>query len=123
MKNEKERIRMTSGLGGLFRKAGKWFKVLKHQGVHIIYEEIDIDEYDKRIHDLADKITRSPQVDLGDILRDALYDLPLKRLGKIEEMLSQELVKPEPSVKTTKRDRGTCINLAIGGKYACVLRD
>ncbi len=123
VEGKKERIRMTTGIGGLFHKAGKWFKVLKHQGVHNIYEEIDLEEYDKRVCGLAKKIVSSPNVDLTDILRDALYDLPLERLGKIEEMLKQEMAKATPSVKTTKRDRGTCVNLAIGGKFAVELRE
>lgn len=116
-----EKIKMTDNQG-MFRKEKKVFKAHHYTGVHIVYEEIDPEEYDLRISTLADKISSLPEVDLKDVLRDALYDLSLKRLEIVEKALEKELAKVKPSVKTTKRDRGTCINLAIGGRFAFQIR-
>ena len=117
----KERIKMTDNQG-MFKKGSKVFKVHHYSGVHIVYDEIDMDVYDKRIQELTDKLCSLPEVDLKDILKDALYDLSLKRLEKVETSLEKELEKENPQVRTTKRDRGTCINLAIGKRFACELR-
>ncbi len=116
-----EKIKMTSDQG-MFRKDGKLFKVSRYSGVHTYYEEIDPKQYDERIHKLAEQLASMPDVDLMDVLRDALYDVPLRRLEVIEQKLAAELEKKVPQVRTTKRDRGTCINLAIGGRYALELR-
>ena len=119
----KSAFKVTTGLGTTMYKDGKLFKVLKFSKTSEVFIEVNPAEYDKRIHDLSKKIASYPGVDLLDVLRDALYDLPLARLEVIENMLSGEAEKPEPQVKTTKRDRGTCINVAIGGKFAFELRE
>ena len=106
----------------MFKKNGKTFHALEYKGVTITYEEVDPKEYDKRIHDLANEINELPCVDLMDVLRDALYDLPLKKLAIVEKRFKKELQKDEPKVTTTVRDRGTCVGLAIGGKRAFELR-
>jgi len=117
----KEQITMTDNRM-MFTKDGKTFHALEYKGVTITYEEIDTRDYDNRIRNLADKINALPKVDLMDVLRDALYDMPLKKLIKVERQLAKELKKEEPHVKTTVRDRGTCVGLAIGGKRALELR-
>lgn len=112
---------------GLVHKGGKIFKAEKWHGPKVRMVEIDAAEYDARVQRLADTIMASPGVNLVDILKDALYDVPLKRLDTIEAMVSEEVKKAKtekrtPDMKTTKRDRGTCINLAVGGKFCAVLR-
>jgi len=116
-------FKATTGFRTTIFKDGKAYKVLRHSRTSDIFVEVDLSEYDNRIFSLADKITSSPGVDLKDILRDALYDLPLELLSKIEERVNTEVAKPEPDIKTTKRERGTCINLAIGGRWAMELRE
>ena len=108
---------------GMFRKGSKLFKVHHYSGVRIVYEEINQNEYDERVRGIAETIAIQPDVDLIDVLRDALYDLPLKRLEGVESALSKELATEEPKINTTSRDRGTCINLAIGKRFAFNIRD
>ena len=116
-------FKMTTGLGTTMYKDGKMFKAVKFSKTNVIFIEVKPEEYDRRIHDVADKIASYPGVDLKDVLRDALYDLPLSRLDVIEKMLADETEKGEPQIRTTKRDRGTCINVAIGGRFAFELRE
>ena len=116
-----EQITMTDNRM-MFTKDGKTFHALEYKGVTITYEEIDPKEYDKRIRQLADRIDALPGVNLVDVLRDALYDMPLKKLAKVENKFKAELEKKDPQVKTTVRDRGTCVGLAIGGKRTLELR-
>ncbi len=120
-KKNKEQITMTDNRM-MFKKNGKTFHALEYKGVTIIYEEIDLKKYDKRIRDLATEIASMKDVDLMDVLRDALYDLPLKKLAKVEKRFEKEIQQDEPKVKTTVRDKGTCVGLAIGGKRVFELR-
>jgi len=106
----------------MFKKNGKTFHALEYKGVTITYQEIDPKEYDKRIRDLATEMNALPDVDLMDVLRDALYDMPLKKLAKVEKRFEAELKKTYPKVATTVRDKGTCVGFAIGGKRAFELR-
>ena len=119
---KKDQITMTSNQG-IFRKGNKLYKAHHYIGnVRIVYEEIDLQEYDKRIHLLAEKIASQPDVDLLDVLKDALYDVSLKRLEMVEQAFIKELAKEKPQIRTTKRDRGTCINIAIGKRFALEVR-
>lgn len=117
----KEQITMTDNQG-MFKKDGKTFKALEYKGVTIVYEEIDPKKYAERISKLTTEMASMPDVDLIDVLRDALYDMPLKRLAKIERRFKEELKKAKPKVTTTVRDKGTCVGFAIGGKRAFELR-
>lgn len=104
------------------------YKLREWKGHKGYYVEIDVEEYDKRVHALAQKIASMPQVDLLSILRDALYDIPLKRLEKVEEMIEKELSEAtlenrEPKIETNARRRGTCVNLNVGGRFALELRE
>ncbi|KKM90934.1 hypothetical protein LCGC14_1233540 [marine sediment metagenome] len=116
-----DRIKMTDNQG-MFKKGQKVFKVHHYSGVNIVYEEIDVNQYDERVVKLAKKIAGMPEVNLLDVLTDALYDISLKRLEKVEKSFAEELEKADPQVRTTKRDRGTCINLAIGKRFAFEVR-
>ncbi len=117
-----EQITMTDNRM-MFKKDGKTFHALEYKGVTITYEEIDPKEYDERVRKLADEMASMPDVDLMDVLRDALYDLPLKKLAKVEARFKKELAEEdEPNVKTTVRDKGTCVGFAIGGKRVFELR-
>lgn len=103
------------------------YKVRKWHGGKLLYEEIDLGDYDKRIENLAKKIASMPQVDLLSLVKDALYDLTLERLDRVEGMVSTEVAKAKeekrkPEIKTTPRQRGTCVNLAVGGRFALMLR-
>lgn len=113
---------------GLLYKDGKYFKEKRREGPKYYYVEVDPKEYDDRIKTLAEKIMKCPKVDLGDLLRDALYDIPLTVLDRLEKDLAKELELAEtrgtePSVKTVKRERGTCVSLAIGGRREWILRE
>ena len=121
--SKKETIEMTDNRG-MLKRGTTIFKAKSHKGVKMIFEEIELEEYDKRVNDLAVKIAKMPEVDLMGALKDALYDMTLDRLTKVEKMLEKELEKEKPQVKTTSDQtyRGTCVNLAIGGKFAVELR-
>ena len=111
----------------MLKRGSTYLKVRKWVGGKLYYEEIDLEEYDKRIAELAKKIASAPEVDLLSLLKDALYDLNLDRLDRVEQMVNTELEKSKkekrPSnIKTTPRQRGTCVNLAVGGKFAVMLR-
>ena len=117
---------MTDGspYHGMLKRGTTIFKAKKHRGVQITYEEIDLEEYDKRVDLLAKKVAKMPGVDLLAVLKDALYDLSLDNLSEVEKKMDKELKKPEPIV-VTKVDttyRGTCVNLNIGGKNIVQLR-
>ncbi len=121
-----EKFIMTDGspYNGMLKRGNTVFKAKSHKGTNITYQEIDLEEYDKRVDHLAHTITQSPEVDLLAILKDALYDLPLDYLAQVEKKLGMELKKPEPQIET-KVDttyRGTCVNLRIGGKNLVELR-
>lgn len=108
---------------GMLHEGRRLFKAHHWAGTRVVYEEIDVAEYDRRIADLAEKLSAMPGVDLLAVLKDALYDLSLKRLEKVEAALCKEVeTSEEPRVVTTSRDRGTCINIAIGGRFAFQVR-
>lgn len=91
------------------------------------FVEVDPKEYDERIEKLTNRIASFPGVDLLDVLRDALYDLPLKQLSKLEDKLNKEEIKAKeanskPKVQTRRGERGTCVELRVGGRYAMELR-
>ena len=126
MDNKPEKIVMTDGspYRGMLRRGSTVFKAKKHVGTQITYIEIDLEEYDERVNELAQKLVKMPGVDLVSILKDALYDLPLDYLTSVESKINKELEKPEPKIET-KVDtnyRGTCVNLNIGGKNLVELR-
>ena len=83
-----------------------------------------MEEYDKRVEELAAKIAERPGVDLMAVLKDALYDLSLDYLAEVERKLKKELEKSKPKVvtKTDTTYRGTCVNLNVGGKNLVELR-
>ncbi len=129
-KTEKPKVETftMTDMTGLVNKDGKVFKAQKWRGLRAVMVEINPQEYDARVQRLADMIMASPGVNLVDVLKDALYDLPLDRLAVIEQMVGQELetAKAEgrpPDMKTTKRDRGTCVNLAVAGRFCANLRE
>ena len=126
MDKEPEKIIMTDGspYNSMLLRGSTVFKAKSHKGVRITYQEIDLEEYDKRVEDLAKEIARQPGVNLLAILKDALYDLPLDYLTTIEKKVEEELAKPEPKI-ITKVDttyRGSCVNLNVGGKNLVELR-
>ena len=121
-----ERFTMTDGspYNGMLKRGHSVFKAKSHKGTQITYQEINLEEYDKRVQDLAEKLAKMPDVDLLAILKDALFDIPLDYLSEVERKINKELEKPKPEIKT-KVDttyRGTCVNLNIGGKNLVELR-
>lgn len=113
---------------GIIYEGKKCYKVHSFKGPKARYIEINKVEYDKRVSELATKVITCKSVNLSDVLKDALYDLPLSILDKIESRVNEEISTAkregrEPDIKTTKRDRGTCVNLAIKGRYALELRE
>jgi len=127
MADKKPRIiKMADGspYNAMLIKDGVSYKAKSHKGVEIVYQEINLAEYDERIEKLAQIIGKQPDVDVLGIIKDALCDLPLDYLAKVERELTAELAKPKPKI-VTKKDttyRGTCINLSIGGKNMVELR-
>lgn len=105
---------------GLIQEGKKLFKVHHYGAGHnILYEEVNPEEYDKRIAQLAQRIMEYPTVNLMDIVKDALYDLPLKLLDRLEDKLNKEQERAKtigdtPSVSTKTANRGTCVDLVIG---------
>ena len=125
-KRNGEKFRMTDGspYNSMLKRGSRLYKAKKHIGHEVVYVEIDLEEYDKRINELAQKIAKSPGINLLDLLKDALYDLPLDYVKSIEDKVNKELEKPEPVIKTTtaRTYRGTCVNLNVGGKNLIELR-
>ena len=126
MVDKPEIIKMVDGspYNAMLKRGDKTFKAKSHRGVEITYQEIDVVKYDERIEKLAKIIGEQPDVDVLGIIKDALYDLPLDYLSKVERELTVELEKPKPVIKT-KTDttyRGSCVNLNIGGKNMVELR-
>lgn len=129
-------IKMTDD-GGHFWLDGKLFKAKRFRrgtpneimkGIHRVeYVEVDPSEYDKRIENLARRITSFPKVDLLEVLRDALYDETLDRLDRLEKLLDKEEAKAqeksvEPRIETKRGERGTCVELRVAGRYGMNLR-
>ena len=125
-KKNGEVIKLTDGTpyNSMLRRGSTVFKAQKHKGHEITYVEIDLEEYDKRVDELAKKIAKMPGVDLLAILKDALYDLSLDYLKNVEGKAGKELEKPAPKIatKTATTYRGTCVNLNVGGKNLVELR-
>ena len=125
-KKNGEVIKMTdvSPYNAMIRRGSTVFKAKHHKGHEITYVEIDLEEYDKRVDELARAIAKMPGVDLLATLKDALYDLPLDYLKNVEGKVKKELEKPVPQIKTkvATNYRGTCVNLNIGGKNLVELR-
>lgn len=121
-----EKFTMTDGspYKGMLKRGHSIFKAKSHKGTQITYQEISLEEYDKRVLELATKIAEMPGVDLLAVLKDALYDLSLDYLTQVERKFEKELKKPEPKVatKTDTTYRGTCVNLNVGGKNLVELR-
>lgn len=134
MKNK--RIKMTDDAGH-FWLDGKLYKLYKplattreeamkgiHQGEYVVVKP---EEYDKTVNKLAERISKYPDVDLLDILRDALYDMPLKYVIELDKRLDKEEIKAkeeqrEPRIKTARGERGTCVELRINGRYGMQIR-
>ena len=125
-KENGEVIKMTDGspYNSMLKRGSTLFKAKKHIGHEVVYVEIDLEEYDKRVDALAKTLAKQPGIDLLAILRDALYDLPLDHLKSIENKVKKELEKPKPEIKTKVATtyRGTCVNLNVGGKNLVELR-
>lgn len=125
-KSNGERFRMTDGSphNGMLKRGGILYKAKKHIGHEVIYVEIDLEEYDRRVAELAGNIAKQPGVDMLAILKDALYDLPLDYLKSIEGKVNKELEKPKPEIRTKVATtyRGTCVNLNVGGKNLIEIR-
>jgi len=121
-----ERFTMTDGspYNGMLKRGDTVFKAKSHKGTQITYQEVDLEEYDKRVHDLAVELAKMPSVDLLSILKDALFDLPLDYLNQVETKIHKELEKPAPEIETKvdTKYRGTCVNLRVGGKNLVELR-
>ena len=126
MKEKPEKFTMTDGSPhkAMLQRGNSIFKAKSSKGTTITYQEINLEEYDKRINELATSIAKMPGVDLLGVLKDALYDLSLDYLAKVEKKMKEELKKPEPKVvtKTDTNYRGTCVNLNVGGKNIVELR-
>jgi len=134
--SDKVKIMLTDDAGHFWRE-GKLFKLRRwlsapkdlqmkglHQGEYI---EVDPEEYDAKVEKLARKIAAYPDVDLLDVLRDALYDEPLVFLDKLEKKLQREDTRAEeveskPRVETRRGERGTCVELRIAGRYGMTMR-
>ncbi len=126
-KQEKITFEATDTLGLLY-KDGKYFKELRREGPKINFIEIDPKEYDFRIQALTNKLIKCPGVDLSIILRDALYDMSLSQLDKMEKDINKEIElaearKTEPNIKTKVRERGTCVTLVCDGLYQMTIRE
>ena len=121
-----EKFRMTDGspFNSMLKRGSTLFKAKKHIGHEVVYVEIDLEEYDRRVAELAVNIAKQPGVDMLAILKDALYDLPLDYLKSIEGKVNKELEKPKPEIKTKVATsyRGTCVNLNVGGKNLVEIR-
>jgi len=121
-----EQIKMTDGspYNSMIRRGSTVFKAKSHKGHEITYVEIDLEEYDKRVDELAKNLAKMPGVDLLAILKDALYDLNLDYLKNVESKVNKELSKPEPEIKTqvSTTYRGTCVSLNVAGKNLVELR-
>jgi len=121
-----EKIIMTDGspFNAMIKRGSTIFKAKCHRGHEVTYVEINLEEYDKQVDELAKTIAKQPGIDLLALLKDALYDLPLDYLKSIETKIKKELEKPKPEIKTKTSTtyRGTCVNLNVGGKNLVELR-
>ena len=121
-----EKFIMTDGspFNSMLKRGSTLYKAKCHRGHEVTYVEIDLEEYDKRVDELAKTLAKQPGIDLLAILRDALYDLPLDYLKSIESKVKKELEKSKPEIKTKVATtyRGTCVNLNVGGKNLVELR-
>ena len=128
MAEQLKKMIVTDNLG-MLRRGSTIFKAKSHKGVTIVYQEIDLEEYDKRVTDLADRIAKMPGINLITLLKDALYDIPLDQLEKVEKRFEEEIKRAEETKEkarvamvTEKSYRGTCVDLSIGGKKVVELR-
>lgn len=135
MVGDKANIRMTDD-GGHFWLGGRLYKVKAYRtdaksamkGIHNAeYVEVDPDEYDRRVEELTSRIASFPGVDLKDVLRDALYDMTLDHLSRLEKKLDKEVARAEvasrpPKVETKRGERGTCVELIVGGLFGMQIR-
>jgi hypothetical protein len=124
--------------GGHFWLDGKLYKIKRCfyptkedrlKGTHKAeYVEVDPLEYDARVNALAQRIANFPQVNTLDIIKDALYDMALVHLTRLEDKLNKEeqrakVERRKPQVETKHGERGTCVELRIANRFAIVLRD
>ena len=135
MENDKVKIRMVDDQGHFYLN-GKLYKLQKYarfkgggtkRTFEGVFVEVNPEEYDKRISALTERVMAYPGVVLSDIIKDALYDLQLNVLENLEKRLDKEDMKAAekgqtPKVETKRGDRGTCVELHIGGRYAAQLR-
>ncbi len=125
---EKRKLLKITDNDGLIQEGERLYKAKRYGNGHtIFYVEVDPKEYDKRVEDLATKIIAYPQVSILDIIKDALYDMPLDRLDKLQSMLAKAdadtvATGEPPNVRSKTANRGTCVDLFINDKYACNLR-
>ena len=132
-----KRIRVTMADDqGHFYLDGKLYKLQKYQRFKVdgpsrtfegVFIEVDPEEYDNRIENLTKRVASYPQVILTDLIKDALYDMQLAWLDRLEKRLDEEdkksLATGQPARVETKRGpRGTCVELHVCGRYAAQLR-
>jgi len=126
MSEKSEKFTMTDGElnSGMLKRGSSIFKAKSHRGTIVTFEEINLEEYDKRVSVLATKLAAMPNIDLLVVLKDALYDLSLDHLATVETKFEKEIKKeaPEVSTKVDRTYRGTCVNLSIGGRKVAELR-
>ena len=106
---------------GIYRIGDKYFierkstKKKDKRTWHKTYlQEIDKEDYLKRIDKLVEAIAEHPEVDIRDILWDKFTTMSYSNLEKTEKWLENELKKKKPIIKTT---RGHCVELNIGSHY------
>ena len=126
MRDKPETIKMTDGspYNSMLKRGSTVFKAKCHKGHEITYVEVDLEEYDKRVDDLAQKLAKKPGIDLLAIHKDARYDLQLDYIKNVETKVGKELEKPVPEIKTkvSTTYRGTCVSLNVSGKNLVELR-
>jgi len=136
MPDNKVKLRMTDDSGhfwmdGKLYKLKDWVYPSKEEAMRGVHQarfvEVDPAKYDQRIEKLAQRIKTYPQVDLLDVVRDALYDMSLNQISRLEKRLDKEEAvakeqKTEPRVSTKRGERGTCVELRIGNRWGAQLR-
>ena len=148
----REEITVHSDRGHILEIGGKFYKLYKEdkdeEGRTVkrqVYKEINKEDYIKDLEKLAAKIKKETSVGVEEIIFDALKDLPLERISKIEDAIleaqdkskkqqeEETLIKKRQAVREkalqkekdesfSRRYSGGCIELKIGGEYL-VLRE
>lgn len=100
-------IKTIKKVGNILEIDGEYYEPLTEPSKDkIVFKKIDKKEHDKMVKDVVDRLAN--YLNKKQILRDAICELPMSEIEKVQALLKSKGVKPKI------RQRFGCIELHVG---------